>query len=169
MSVFLKLKLDKLFEFLNIFLIKKFFKIYWKLLFDNNFVINKFVDLELIEFFNFGVYLIIKFEINFFVLFNESIFFIRLIVFELFCKIDVLVKINLINFDVVLIFFNLFLLILRRVEINELVVFENLELFRILLNNEINFFLEIILLSLFLDVLYIFCVINFDRLLFLLK
>lgn len=146
--MFLKLKFDKLFWFLKIFLIKKFFKSYWKLLFVSNLDINKLVFLELIIFFNLGVNLIIKLEINFLVLLNERIFLIKLIIFELDCKIDVLVKIILINFDEVLILFNLFLLILVSVEINEFVVLENLELFKILLNRDMNLFFVNILLNL---------------------
>lgn len=137
-----------MFWFLKIFLIKKFFKSYWKLLFVKNLDINKLVFLELMIFFNLGVNLIIKLEINFLVLLNERIFLIKLIIFELDCKIDVLVKIILINFDEVLILFNLFLLILVSVEINEFVVLENLELFKILLNRDMNLFLVNILLNL---------------------
>lgn len=150
--MFLKLKFDKLFWFLKIFLIKKFFKSYWKLLFVNNLDINKLVFLELMIFFNLGVNLIIKLEINFLVLLNERIFLIKLIIFELDCKIDVLVKIILINFDEVLILFNLFLLILVSVEINEFAVLENLELFKILLNRDMNLFFVNILLNLLLFV-----------------
>lgn len=96
--------------------------------------------------------MIIKLEINFLVLLNERIFLIKLIIFELDCKIDVLVKIILINFDEVLILFNLFLLILVSVEINEFVVLENLELFKILLNRDMNLFFVNILLNLLLFV-----------------